>query len=102
MARIAWMLAYICAFAGKKKLQNFFEKGSTAGIPAVHAKKIALRLQLIDEAQTIQQLDTQSLRLHQLKGDRTGIWSIRVTGNWRITFRFEDGNAYILNYEDYH
>ncbi len=85
-----------------KGLQRFFETGSTAGIQAAHSKKIALRLQMIDEAHTIQQLDTQALRLHQLKGNRDGIWSIRVTGNWRITFRFEDGNAYILNYEDYH
>lgn len=85
-----------------KGLQTFFEKGSTAGIPVAHAKKIASRLQLIDEAQDIQQLDLQSLRLHQLKGNRVGVWSVRVTGNWRITFRFEDGNAYILNYEDYH
>lgn len=85
-----------------KGLQNFFETGSTAGIPAAHAKKIALRLQMIDEAQNIQRLNIRALRLHQLKGDRSGIWSITVTGNWRITFRFEDGNAYILNYEDYH
>ena len=69
---------------------------------AAHAKKIGLRLQMIDNAETIQQLNLQSLRLHQLKGDRAGIWSVRVTGNWRITFRFEDGDAYILNYEDYH
>jgi len=79
-----------------KGLQSYFESGSTAGIPAAHAKKIGLRLQMIE------QLNLQSLRLHQLKGDRAGIWSVRVTGNWRITFRFEDGDAYILNYEDYH
>ena len=40
--------------------------------------------------------------LHPLKGKRTGIWSIKVSGNWRVTFEFRDGNAYILNYEDYH
>lgn len=61
-----------------------------------------MRLTLIDEAQSIQQLNMRSLKLHQLKGNRSDIWSISVTGNWRITFRFEDGNAYILNYEDYH
>ena len=85
-----------------KGLQSYFESGSTAGMPAAHAKNIGLRVQMIDNAETIQQLNLQSLRLHQLKGDRAGIWSVRVTGNWRITFRFEDGDAYILNYEDYH
>ncbi|HBN74187.1 MAG TPA: Killer protein [Sutterella sp.] len=85
-----------------KGLQVFFETGSAFGIPAKHAKKIALRLQLLDEAENIQQLNLHSLRLHQLKGERSGIWSVRVTGNWRITFKFENGTAYILNYEGYH
>ena len=39
---------------------------------------------------------------HKLKGDRDGIWSMTVSGNWRITFEFIDGDAYVLNYEDYH
>lgn len=85
-----------------KGLRNFYETGATNGIPAAHARKIAMRLTLIDEAQSIQQLNMRSLKLYQLKGNRSDIWSISVTGNWRITFRFEDGNAYILNYEDYH
>ena len=85
-----------------KGLQNFFETGSTAGIPSAYSKKIAKRLESIDEAQDIQQLNLSSFKLHQLKGERSGIWSISVTGNWRITSRFEDGNAYILNFEDYH
>lgn len=85
-----------------KGLQVFFETGSTVGIPAKHAKRIAPRLQMLDEAESIQQLNLHSLRLHQLKGERSGIWSVRVSGNWRITFKFEDGNAFILDYEDYH
>lgn len=85
-----------------KGLQNFYETGSTAGIPPAYSKKIAKRLESIDEAPDIQQLNLSSFRLPQLKGDRSGIWSVSVTGNWRITFRFEDGNAYILNFEDYH
>jgi len=43
-----------------------------------------------------------TLHLHQLKGDRKGIWAVTVQSNWRITFRFEDGDAEIVNYEDYH
>lgn len=41
-------------------------------------------------------------QLHPLKGDREGQWAISVSGNWRITFEFHDGNAYLLDYEDYH
>ncbi|WP_419598231.1 type II toxin-antitoxin system RelE/ParE family toxin [Sutterella wadsworthensis] len=56
----------------------------------------------MNQAKVIQDINLPPYRLHQLKGDRSGIWSISVTGNWRITFKFEDGNAYIINYEDYH
>ena len=51
---------------------------------------------------SVQELNLRSLQLLQLKGDRAGIWSISVNGNWRLTFKFENGDAYILNYEDYH
>ena len=40
--------------------------------------------------------------LHRLKGKLKDIWSVKVSGNWRLTFRFEDGNAYVVNYQDYH
>ncbi len=61
-----------------------------------------MQLAAIDTAQVIDDIDLPGFRLHQLKGGRSGIWSISVSGNWRITFEFRDGNAYILNYEDYH
>lgn len=85
-----------------KGLKVFFETGSMAGIQAAHARRLAERLQVINQAKVIQDINLLPYRLHQLKGDRSGIWSISVTGNWRITFKFEDGNAYIINYEDYH
>lgn len=85
-----------------KGLQDFFETGSTAGIPATHARRLEERLVVLDQAETIQDLNLPAYRLHRLKGNRSDIWSITVTANWRLTFRFEDGNAYILNYEDYH
>lgn len=47
-------------------------------------------------------MDLPGYNLHPLKGKRKECWSITVSGNWRITFEFEDGNAYIVNYEDYH
>ena len=40
--------------------------------------------------------------LHQLKGDKEGLYSIRVSGNWRVFFEFKDGDAYIVDYDDYH
>ena len=85
-----------------KGLKDFFETGPMAGIQAPHARRLAERLQVINQAKVIQDINLPPYRLHQLKGDRSGIWSISVTGNWRITFKFEDGNAYIINYEDYH
>ena len=85
-----------------KGLQAFFETGSLAGIQPSHERKLRARLELINTVSNVQELNLPSLRLHQLKGDRMGIWSISVNGNWRITFRFESGDAYILNYEDYH
>jgi proteic killer suppression protein len=56
----------------------------------------------LGNAQSIDDMDIPGYRLHQLAGDRKGIWTITVNANWRLTFEFEDGNVYILNYEDYH
>jgi proteic killer suppression protein len=85
-----------------KGLEKFYESGSTRGIQANHAKKLRMQLAALDTAQSIDDMDIPGYRLHQLTGDRKGIWSITVNANWRLTFEFEDGNVYILNYEDYH
>lgn len=61
-----------------------------------------MQLAAIDTAQVIDDIDLPGYKLHSLKGAREGIWSISVNGNWRVTFEFKDGNAFILNYEDYH
>ena len=61
-----------------------------------------MQLIALDTAQSIDDMGVPGYQLHQLKGKRKGIWSISVSGNWRITFEFVDGNAYIVNYEDYH
>lgn len=85
-----------------KGLRKFYEKGSKQGIQEQHAAKLRMQLAALDSAHSIEDLDIPGYRLHQLKGDRKGIWSISVNGNWRITFDFTDGNVYIVNYEDYH
>jgi len=85
-----------------KGLRLFFETGKSAGIQAKHVKKLRMQLAAIDTAQVLDDIDLPGFSLHSLKGERSGIWSISVSGNWRVTFEFRDGNAYILNYEDYH
>ena len=85
-----------------KGLKSFFETGSLAGIQAKHAKKLQIQLTTLHKAEQISDMDFPNWRLHPLKGDLAGHWSITVNGNWRITFCFEDGNAYIVDYQDYH
>ncbi len=85
-----------------KGLRKFFETGSKAGIQAKHERKLRMQLAAIDTATVIEDIDLPSYKLHSLKGDRSSIWSVTVNGNWRVTFEFVDGNAYIINYEDYH
>jgi toxin HigB-1 len=85
-----------------KGLRRFYKTGSTAGIQPSHRKRLRLQLAALDTAIQIEDMDIPGFRLHRLKGERKVIWSISVSGNWRITFEFRDGNAYVLNYEDYH
>lgn len=56
----------------------------------------------MNNAEEIGDMDVPGYDLHSLKGDRSDIWSISVSGNWRLTFKFQDANAYIVDYEDYH
>ena len=85
-----------------KGLKKFFESGSKAGIQAKHERRLRMQLAAIDTAIVIDDIDLPGFKLHPLKGSRDGVWSITVNGNWRVTFEFKDGNAFILNYEDYH
>ncbi|NUO78742.1 type II toxin-antitoxin system RelE/ParE family toxin [candidate division KSB1 bacterium] len=85
-----------------KGLQKFFETGSTAGIQPDHKQKLRMRLTALDTATVISDMDLPGFRLHPLKGERKGQWAIDVSGNWRITFEYKDGDVYVVNYEDYH
>lgn len=85
-----------------KGLRIYFETGSTKGIQAAHSKKLRMQLAALDTAHSIDDMDIPGYRLHPLKGERKGLWSISVSGNWRLTFEFADGNVYVLDYEDYH
>lgn len=85
-----------------KGLAKFFASGSTAGIQAAHAKRLRLILGRLNAALLVKDMDLPGLRLHELTGNRKGTWSVTVSGNWRVTFRFEGGEAEVVNYEDYH
>ena len=85
-----------------KGLRRFHESGSLAGIQPQHAKRLRMQLAALDSAQVIEDMDIAGFRLHPLKGADRGRWSIWVNGNWRLTFEFRDGQAYVLDYEDYH
>ena len=85
-----------------KGLRRFDEVGSAAGIRSSHKKRLRIQLVALDTATIIEDMDVPGFKLHPLKGNRKGFWSISVSGNWRITFEFKDGNAFIVNYEDYH
>lgn len=85
-----------------KGLRLFFEEGKVSGIQAIHQKRLRLQLAALNTAKVIEDLDLPGYRLHPLKGTKKDCWSITVNGNWRITFEFHDGDAFIVNYEDYH
>jgi len=85
-----------------KGLQKFYETGSTAGIQPVHSQKLRLQLTALDTATILNDIDLPGFRLHPLKGDMQDLWAIDVNKNWRLTFKFVDGDVYIVNYEDYH
>ena len=85
-----------------KGLERLFTKGIASGVQADYATRITLMLDAIDAAEQVNELDLPGFRLHRLKGDKRNLWSVRVSANWRITFEFEKGDAYILDLEDYH
>lgn len=85
-----------------KGLKNFYATGSTSGIQADHQNKLRMQLAALDTAFNIGDMDIPGFRLHALKGKEKNRWSVWVNGNWRLTFEFHDGNAFIIDYEDYH
>lgn len=85
-----------------KGLRKYFESGSLAGIQPAHANRLKMQLAALDTAQVIEDMDIPGFRLHPLKGSERRRWSIWVNGNWRVTFEFKNGNAFVLDYEDYH
>ena len=85
-----------------KGLRRLFENDDRSKLPSDMVETIEEILFALDAAQDVQQMALPQYRLHPLKGDRKGFWSVRVQSNWRIIFRFEDGNALDVEFIDYH
>lgn len=85
-----------------KGLQAFFETGSKAGIQAQHAARLTRVLVRLDIAKNAGDVDVPGWKLHPLTGNLAGNYSIAISGNWRITFKFENNDVILVNYQDYH
>ncbi len=83
-------------------LEKYFLKGTKSGIQPKHESRIRLILARLNASTSPKDMDLPGMRLHELTGNRKGTWSVSVSGNWRITFRFEGVYAILIDYEDYH
>jgi toxin HigB-1 len=91
----------IASFA-HKGLEDFFYDESKRGIQPRHARKLADILDRLDAAHQVEDMRYPGSDLHPLRGNLAGYWAVKVSGNWRIIFGFENGNAVDVNYVDYH
>ncbi|MBK8869621.1 MAG: type II toxin-antitoxin system RelE/ParE family toxin [Elusimicrobia bacterium] len=85
-----------------KGLERYFYDGSKRGIRPEHAQKIGDILDRLNASFVVQDMGFPGSGLHPLKGDLKDHWAVKVSGNWRVVFRFDGGNAYVVDYRDYH
>ena len=85
-----------------KGLKKLYEKGNISGIQPKHELRLRRILALLATSSTVHDMDLSGLDLHELKGNRTGIWAVKVSGNWRVTFKINNGDTYDIDYQDYH
>ncbi|MGH9589280.1 MAG: type II toxin-antitoxin system RelE/ParE family toxin [Terracidiphilus sp.] len=83
-------------------IEKFFLSGSKAGIQASHAEKLNVQLTTLNRAKTPSDMAAPGWNLHPLHGNLKGHWAVKVSGNWRLTFRFEGVDAILVDYQDYH
>ena len=83
-------------------LKRLYQRGDRSRVRADQAERLAVALADLDDARRPSDLDLPGYRLHPLKGDLREYWSIAISGNWRIIFRFDDGDAYDVHLVDYH
>ena len=85
-----------------KGLRALYQRGDTSGVRADHVPRLRRLLASLDVAQTPKDLDRPGNRLHALKGELAGYWSISVSGNWRVIFCFDGSDVELVDYLDYH
>lgn len=86
-----------------RKLKRFFDQGDASALPAGRTEKISDVLAALDTAAQPSDLGLfPGWRLHPLKGELKGFWSVTITGNWRVIFRFVDGDVFDVDMLDYH
>ena len=85
-----------------RRLKRLYERGDRSKIRADLVDKVERVLARLDQALVIEDMNLPGYRLHELKGDLKGFWSVSLSGNWRIIFRFENGEAYDVEMIDYH
>ena len=85
-----------------KGLKKLFESGHTSGVNPQHVERLRRILALLETAETVDDMDLPGLNLHNLKGKKRDALAVKVSGNWRITFRIKNGDVLEVNYEDYH
>jgi len=85
-----------------KGLERLFRTGSKSGIQPQHVSRLRLQLGMLDAASHASDMDLPGWKLHPLKGDSRGHWSVWVSANWRLTFTFEGEDAVLVDYQDYH
>lgn len=85
-----------------KGLKKLYQQGDRSKVAVDQADKIERILARLDQATKPDDMNLPGYRLHPLKGDLKGVWAVSVTGNWRIIFRLENGNAYDVDLVDYH
>ena len=83
-------------------LRRLYERDDPSKVGADLVNWIAVALADLDEASKPDDLNMPGYRLHRLKGDLSGLWSMSISGNWRITFRLEGGDVYDVDLVDYH
>ena len=85
-----------------KGLKQLFESGKATGVNPQHVTRLRHILALLETAEAIEDMDLPGSNLHELKGKRTGTWAVKISGNWRVTFKLRKGDVVDVNYEDYH
>lgn len=85
-----------------RRLRRLYDSGDRSKLTPEHVERIENILARLDAAADVEDINLPGFRLHPLKGDLKGFWSVTVRANWRIVFRFENGTAFDVEFTDYH